>query len=216
MKLLHVDTSPKSERSNSRALGRYFVETLALGTASLTIDHLDLVTDPAPAMTEAFTIASYTPAAERTVEMKRALVASDALCVRMLDADALVFAMPMYNWSMPAAFKAFIDAVVRAGITYVATADGRYVGALGTKRILFLTTRGGDLRPGSPLAGMDALTPALRAAFGFMGAVDPRFVDAQPVQFAQPDDRAAALDRARVELDRIAEEWTGQPILAAA
>ncbi len=216
MKLLHVDSSPKNERSNSRALGRYFVEKLTLGMPSLTIDHLDLVTDPAPVMTEAFTIASYTPAAERTVEMKRALVASDALCVRMLDADALVFAMPMYNWSMPAAFKAFIDAVVRAGITYVATADGRYVGTLGTKRILFLTTRGGDLRPGSPLAGMDALTPALRAAFGFMGAVDPCFVDAQPVQFAQPEDRAAALDRARVELDRIAEEWTGQPILAAA
>lgn len=212
MKLLHVDTSPKTERSNSRALGRYFVEKLALGTPSLIVDHLDLVTDPAPVMTEAFTIASYTPAAERTPDMKHALTASDALCARMLDADALLFAMPMYNWSMPAAFKAFIDAVVRAGITYVATADGRYVGALGTKKVLFLTTRGGDLRPGSPLAEMDALTPALRAAFGFMGVVDARFVDAQPVQFARPDDRAAALDRARVELDGVADDWTGQPV----
>ncbi|WP_380780053.1 FMN-dependent NADH-azoreductase [Sphingomonas sp. R86520] len=209
MKLLHVDTSPKSERSNSRALGRYFIEKLALRMPSLTVDHLDLVTDPAPAMTEAFTIASYTPAADRTVEMQHALVASDALCARMLDADALLFAMPMYNWSMPAAFKAFIDAVVRAGITYVATADGRYVGALGTKKILFLTTRGGDLRPGSPLAGMDALTPALRAAFEFMGAVEPCFIDAQPVQFAQPDDRAAALGRARAELNRVADAWSG-------
>ena len=209
MKLLHVDTSPNGARSNSRALGRYLIERLSVGIPALTIDYLDLVTDPAPVMTEAFTIASYTLAPERTVEMQRALAVSDALCARLLDADALVFAMPMYNWSMPAAFKAYIDAVVRAGITYVATPDGKYQGALGDKTTLFLTTRGGDLRPGSPLAALDALTPALRAAFGFMGATDPVFVDVQPVQFAQPQERAAALDRARIELDALAYAWSG-------
>ncbi len=215
MKLLHVDTSPKGDRSNSRALGRYFVERLAHETPSLTIDYLDLVTDPAPVMTEAFTIASYTPLVDRTAKMQQALAASDALCARLLDADALLFAMPMYNWSMPAAFKAYIDAVVRAGITYTATPDGQYHGALGDKKVLFLTTRGGDLRAGSPLAGLDALTPALRAAFGFMGVANPAFVDAQPVQFAQAQDRAQALNRARFDLDTIADTWSRQPTSVA-
>ncbi|MDH6147703.1 FMN-dependent NADH-azoreductase [Paraburkholderia sp. WSM4179] len=56
---------------------------------------------------------------------------SDALYARLLAAVALVFAMPMYNWSMPSAFKAFIDSITRTGVTYLHTEDGGIVGQLG-------------------------------------------------------------------------------------
>lgn len=152
--------------------------------------------------TELFAVATYTPPPQRTPAMRAGLAASDARRERLLAADALVFAMPMHNFTVPSAFKAFVDNIVRGGVTYAATPDGRYEGRLGGKPVLFVTTRGGDLRPGGPLAHLDALTPALRAAFGFVGVADPTFVDAQPLQFADPAPRARPRPIAR------GQSWT--------
>lgn len=210
MKLLHVDASPKTSHSNSRELASYFVSELRKIIPNLSVDHLDLTITPAPQVTALFAAATYTAPDQRSAEMHAVLAPSDELCRRLLKADALLFAMPMYNWSMPSAFKAYIDAIVRTHITYVVTADGQYVGQLGEKKTLFLTTRGADLRPGTPFAGMDALTPSLRAAFGFIGVSEPEFVDVQPVQFAMREERARALERGRVELREVAARWADQ------
>ncbi|HZZ13569.1 MAG TPA: NAD(P)H-dependent oxidoreductase [Paraburkholderia sp.] len=207
MKIMHVDASAKRERSNSRALSRYFLERLREAGVNIEVDYLDVTVDTPPHVNEAFTIATYTPQAQRTPAMKATLAGSDALCQRLLAADALVFAMPMYNWSMPSAFKAFIDSVIRTDLTYVNTADGRIEGLLTRQKVLFVTSRGADLRPGSPYAAMDALTPALKAAFGFLGVADPTFVDAQPLQFADQEARAEALERAHRELSAVAAMW---------
>ncbi|MFM0553473.1 NAD(P)H-dependent oxidoreductase [Paraburkholderia sediminicola] len=212
MKIMHVDASAKRERSNSRALSRYFLERLREEGAQFEVDYLDVTIDTPPHVTEAFAIATYTATQDRTPAMKATLAGSDALCQRLLAADAFVFAMPMYNWSMPSAFKAFIDSVTRTGLTYVNADDGRVVGQLSRQKVLFITSRGADLRPGSPYEGMDALTPSLKAAFGFLGVADPTFVDAQPLQFANPEARTAALQRARAELDAVASSWAASSV----
>jgi FMN-dependent NADH-azoreductase len=202
---MHVDASAKRERSNSRALSRFFIERLRAEGVDVEIDYLDVTVDTPPHVTEA--IATYTAAEDRTPAMKATLAASDALCQRLLEADALVFAMPMYNWSMPSAFKAFVDSVTRTGLTYVNTEDGRIEGQLGRQKVIFITSRGADLRPGTPFSSMDALTPSLRAAFGFLGVAEPTFVDAQPLQFSDQEARTQALERARGELSAIASRW---------
>ncbi|WP_027213150.1 FMN-dependent NADH-azoreductase [Burkholderia sp. WSM2232] len=207
MKLMHVDASAKRERSNSRALSRYFLECLRVAHAAIQVDYLDVSTDTPPHVDEAFAIATYAAPHERTPAMRARLAASDALCSRVLAADALVLAMPMYNWSMPSAFKAFVDSISRTGVTYTHADDGSIVGQLAGKKVLFITSRGADLRPGSPYESMDALTPALKAAFGFLGVKNPTFVDAQPLQFANQQARAEALERARAELALIALDW---------
>lgn len=206
MKLFHVDASAKREWSNSRALSRHFIDLLKAQKPALQVDYLDVSVDTPAHVDELFTVATYTPEAERTAAMREALVASDALCARLLAADAYVFAMPMYNFSMPSSFKAFIDNIVRTNLTYKIGADGSYVGQLAGKT-LFITTRGADLRADQPMGAMDALTPALRAAFGFLGVAAPSFVDAQPLTFSAAELRDAALLRARVELATIAGQW---------
>ncbi|MFM0646971.1 NAD(P)H-dependent oxidoreductase [Paraburkholderia bryophila] len=209
MKVLHVDASAKRERSNSRALSRYFIERLRSEGVEFDIDYLDVTVDTPAHVTEAFAIATYTPEHERTPAMKATLAASDALCQRLLDADALIFAMPMYNWSMPSAFKAYIDNVTRTGLTYVNTADGRIEGQLQRQKTIFITSRGADLRA-APFSSMDALTPALKAAFGFIGVANPTFVDAQPLQFSDQQARIEALERAHRELDAVAAQWANE------
>jgi FMN-dependent NADH-azoreductase len=207
MKVMHVDASAKRERSNSRALSQYFIERLRQEGVDVELDYLDVTVDTPAHVTEAFAIATYTPADERTPEMKATLAASDELCRRLIEADAFVFAMPMYNWSIPSAFKAFVDNIIRTNLTYVFTEDGRIEGLLARQKTLFITTRGTDLRPGSPYASMDALTPALKAAFGFIGVAHPTFVDAQPLQFSDQVSRTEALKRAHAELDAVAADW---------
>ncbi|HEX3635417.1 MAG TPA: NAD(P)H-dependent oxidoreductase [Paraburkholderia sp.] len=216
MKIMHVDASAKRERSNSRALSRYFLERLRDEGVDIEVDYLDVTVDTPPHVNEAFAIAIYTPPDERTPAMKATLAASDALCKRLLDADALLFAMPMYNWSMPSAFKAFIDSITRTELTYVNAEDGHIEGQLARQKVLFITTRGADVRAGTPYAAMDALTPALKAAFGFLGVADPSFVDAQPLQFSDQAARLDALERARAELDAMAANWAHQMKPAAA
>jgi FMN-dependent NADH-azoreductase len=207
MKLLHVDASPKGSRSNSRTLAREFITCLREQDVALEIDYLDLIQHPPAHIDEAFTIAAYTASAERTDVMKQALASSTALCRRVLDAEALVFAMPMHNFSYPAVFKAFIDNIIRAELTYRVDESGQYVGQLIGKKVLFITTRGTDMRAGQPLSHMDALTPSLKASFGFVGVQEPVFVDAQPTQFAAPREREMALARARAELSDLAKKW---------
>lgn len=207
MKLLHVDSSPKRERSNSRALARYFVACLREQNVSLDIDYLDLTQTPPAHIDESFTIAAYTPTAQRTPAMEQALAPSTALCKRVLDADAFLFAMPMHNFSYPSVFKAFIDNIIRAELTYVPGSPGQYFGQLVRQKTLFITTRGTDMRAGMPLSHMDALTPSLKAAFGFIGIQNPAFVNAQPTQFAAAQEREKALERARGQLANIAKKW---------
>jgi FMN-dependent NADH-azoreductase len=209
MKLMHVDASPKRQRSNSRALAQYFLRHLRARVPALEVDYLDVTVDTPPHVSEAFAIATYTPQTQRTNAMRATLAPSDALCRRLLDADALLFAMPMYNFSIPSAFKAFIDAIVRTDVTYRATPEGGYAGQLSRQKVLFVTSRGADLRPGGPFEAYDALTPALKAAFGFLGVAAPWFVDAQPLQFAEQDAREAALARAEAALEAVAEAWAG-------
>jgi len=220
MKLFHVDASPKYDWSNSRMLARYFLERLRTRTPHIEVDYLDLARDVPPHPTEMFTVAMYTPPQDRTPEMAGSLAVSDALCRRLLDADALLFAMPMHNFTIPSAFKTFIDNIVRGWLTYEVLPDGQYLGHLGDKQVLFITTRGTDLRPGTPFADYDALTPALRSAFGFIGVAEPDFVDAQPLQFADQAAREEAIARAKAELDSLAETWAGdvarQPFAATA
>ncbi len=211
MKIFHVDASAKRERSNSRALSRQFIENLRREGVDVEVDYLDVTVDTPPHVTEAFAIATYHQEHERTNEMRATLAASDALCKRLLEADALVFAMPMYNWSMPSAFKAFIDSVTRPGITYK-NENGNIVGQLNRQKVLFITTRGADLRPGNVFSSMDALTPALRAAFGFIGVSAPRFVDAQPLQFSDQEARNEALKRAHTELADVAADWAASEL----
>ncbi len=211
MRLMHVDSSPKGVKSNSRMLSAYYVDLLEKKIPNLVVDYLDLSVDTPPHVTGEFAKATYTPASERTDAMKKELEYSDALCARVLMSDILVFAMPMYNFSMPSTFKAFIDNLVRTNLTYNFNDDGTTSGNLNRKKVIFITTRGADLRPGlSPWSHLDALTPALRSPFYFLGVENPYFVDAQPLQFSDQEAREEALKRAFSDLDSVALEWLKQ------
>jgi len=49
--------------------------------------------------------------------MKAVLQLSDELAAELLETDHLVISTPVYNYNVPAALKAWVDHVVRKGLT---------------------------------------------------------------------------------------------------
>ncbi len=108
---------------------------------------------------------------------KRAIALSDELVAEVLAADEIVVATPMYNFAVPAALKAWIDHVVRAGKTFRYTATGRPEGLLAgkNKKVLAIVASGGSYKEAG-LSALDHELPYLRFIFGFMGITDIHFI----------------------------------------
>lgn len=83
----------------------------------------------------------------------------------------------MYNFSIPAVLKLWIDQIVRAGKTF-AYENGAPVGLLGDKKATFLVASGGVYDQGTPMAVMNFVEPYLQSMFGFLGVTDASFINA--------------------------------------
>ncbi|MGD9703037.1 MAG: FMN-dependent NADH-azoreductase [Acidimicrobiia bacterium] len=106
-----------------------------------------------------------------------ALAMSDELVDELLSADELVLVAPVYNFGIPAAMKAWIDQVVRAGRTFRFTDRGP-VGLLPAERAWIVTASAG-----TPIGSeIDFNTTYLRAILGFIGVSDIRVIAAEQLQ----------------------------------
>ena len=160
--VLHIDTSARHNGSYSRDLTRAVVDRLAPDTV-VTRD----LTNTIPLITETWIGASFTDPQERTPEQHEALAISDELVAEVQAADTLVIGVAMYNFSIPAALKAWIDQVARAGVTFRYTESGP-VGLLEGKRAILVIASGG-VPVGSDY---DFATDYMRHVLGFIGIRD--------------------------------------------
>ena len=110
------------------------------------------------------------PAEQRSDIEQASLERSNQLTDELLAADVLVMAAPMYNFAIPSTLKAWLDHVLRAGVTFKYTETGPQ-GLLSGKRAFVLTARGG-IYAGSTA---DHQEPYLRQVMGFIGIHDVTF-----------------------------------------
>jgi FMN-dependent NADH-azoreductase len=181
--LLHIDASPRSDRSVSRQLTQEFAVAWKEANPDGQIIYRDLGRDPVPLVTESFIAAVYTPAEARSPELRAAISTSDQLISELQTATDYVFGVPMYNFSVPAAFKAYIDQIVVPGRTYAYAADGSgsRTGLLKEKKATVIMSRGWSYRNGSPLSSCNLQEPWIRMILGFVGVTDLQFVVAEGV-----------------------------------
>lgn len=169
-KILHLDASGRHDGSLSRLLSKLTVETLAKGESTTT--YRDIGQD-LPVVDDLTIGAFFTKAEERSDEQQKALHLSDALVEELQNHDLYVIGLPMYNFSVPAAFKAWADLVARAGMTFKYTDNGP-VGLLENKKAIIVISTGG-----TPVGSdYDYLTPWLKFYLGFLGITDIEFVKA--------------------------------------
>ena len=203
--ILHLDSSPRGDRSRSRQLSKEFVKTWQTLYLEDTVTYRDLKASPIPHVTEEWIAADYTPLSEQTLRMSQTLQFSNDLVDEFLASDCCVFGVPMYNFSIPSSFKAYIDYIVRVGRTF-AIEDGGFKGLVRDKKIVFITTRGDRYSPGSTHAGWDAQEPSLRYAFQFIGVTDIQFIHAEGLDLGS-ESRKKGLLAAQAQIQQLISKW---------
>ena len=181
--VLHIDCSARTANSVSRRLSRVVVDQLIEADPSVQVIRRDLgALAPAPVNgveAEAF----FTPPPDRTGEQVRALADSDALTEELLQADIVVLGTPMYNFTVPASLKAWIDYVVRPGKVFRRIANGRLEGLCGDKKVYVCTASSGKSRG----TDMDHLRPYLDTIFAFIGITDVVYFDAEGLAWGEQE-----------------------------
>lgn len=197
VRLLHLDTSARPGRSgaqrhgsHTRRLSARFVAAWSALRPDDPVTYRDLGSAPPPPVTGDWIHAAFTPPARRAPWMREALAQSDALVDELLAADLIVAGVPMYNFGVPAGFKAYIDNVVRVGRTFGFDRDRVGVPywpmlAGHGKRLVVLSARGDHgYGPGGRVEAMNHVEPSIRTAFGYIGITDFHGVAVEYDEFA--------------------------------
>lgn len=180
LNILRLDASASVSTSNSKKLGDQLIDKIGSQFANIELRQRDLNRDLS-FIDETWVGANFTPVDQRSEGQRQRLAFSDELIDEMKHADHIVLTTPMYNFSLPASLKAWIDLICRAGVTFQYTADGP-VGLLKDKQVDIIITTGG-VALNSPV---DFLSDYLKQVFRFIGidkiniiAADQMSVDAE-------------------------------------
>ncbi len=205
-RLLHLDSSPRGERSHSRQLSGLFVDAFKAAHPGIEVAYRDLGHNPVPHVDEAWIAGAFMPPEARSPEMQERMQTSDVLVNELIAADYVVLGAPMYNFNVPSTLKAYIDQVIRMGRTF-SMENGNFVPLLPPgKKLLVITARGGMFRPGMPTAAYDLQEPFLKIVFGFVGITDITFIHADGLNFGD-EQRDHSLAAAETALRAAATAW---------
>lgn len=184
--ILQIDASARKTGSVTRELTETLVKTLVRSDPDAKVLTRD-VSQGLPFLDEEWVGANFTDPAERSAEQRKKLALSDTLVSEVKSADTIVIGTPIYNFSVPASLKAWIDQIARARETFSYTENGP-VGLLEGKRAFVLVASGGT-KVGSEI---DFAASYLRHVLGFVGITDVTIVAADQLM-VDPSNREAAL-----------------------
>jgi len=188
--ILRIDSSARHQGSASRELADRLIARLP---GDVTVVERDLA-HGVPLLSESTLGAMWTPPAERTDEQRATLAVADSFIQELLDADAVVIGLPIYNFGPPAAMKAWADLVARAGTTFRYTEHGPE--GLVPNKPVYLVVASGGVPVGSE---MDQASTWLRTFLGFLGLTDITVVEAGQLNV----DPEAAIESARRRVDEL-------------
>lgn len=195
MNILQINASARREGANSTKVANSVVERLKAAHPAATLTLRDLAVTPHPVLDEAALGALFTPADQRSPEQAARVALDDALIAEIQSHDTIVLGVPMYNFGVPVQFKAWIDAIARAGTTFRYTATGPE-GLLTGKTVYVALARGGLYRD----TPNDSQVPYLKAVLGFLGMTDVRFIYAEGLAMG-PEAVAKGFAQAEADLE---------------
>lgn len=173
MSLFRLDASIRTDGSHSRELADIVEREWLADNPGDTIVRRHVGTDPIPAGAWAAAVgASMTPADQRTAEQQAAVALAAAEVDPMVAADALLFAVPLYNFGVSQHFKTWVD---------LAVTDSRLAAgstpAIAGKPAVLVTVHGGNYSAGTPREGWDHATGWMRRILQDVWQLDLRVVE---------------------------------------
>ncbi|KQZ85604.1 ACP phosphodiesterase [Microbacterium sp. Root166] len=199
MSLFRLDASILPTTSASRSLADLVeAEWLAAHPESGVVRR-DLSVEPVPATAwpDAVT-GGFAPEADRTERQREARALATTLADELIDAEALLLAVPLYNYGVSQHFKTWFD------LAYTDPRIDPQGTALRGKPATLVTVLGGNYAPGSPKEGWDHSTAWLRRVLEDVWGLDLRIVE-RPFTLVGVNPALDAFTEVAAELKQTAE-----------
>ena len=211
MNILHVCANPKpTEESISKQIASAFIGRLIELKPDVELVNVDLYDEKPPFYSYDLYKRAWYPVFNEGYEPSKveemSLNYANGQIEKFKDADVLVLTMPMWNYSVPAIMKAWIDQVLLPGYTFSISKEYGVKGLHKIKRIVMLVSSGGVYKEDDD---RDALTRQIRHGFEFIGIneIDVVWAEGQnPLFFDNSEEnKAVAMEAATEVAEDIAE-----------
>ena len=181
-KILHIIATPRGAESRTLKVSGSFLEGLKGKYPACTVDTLDLFKDAIPPLTLKAVDGKYVLLSGKDLSgsLKEAWRDIENHITRFLSADAYLISTPMWNFGIPYVLKHYIDIIIQPKYLFHYTDNGPE-GLAKNKKMVLITSRGGDYSAASPFHVYDYQEPYLRAIFNMVGITDITFINAQPM-----------------------------------
>lgn len=192
--LLHIECSPRKQRSASLEIARQFIARYqhnAPDTQVVTLDlwALDLPEFDGPVMDAKYAGLSGTPLTE---EQAAAWATLKSLAAHLHQADVLVFSVPLWNFAVPYKLKHFIDVVSQKDVLFEFSPEHGLRGLLHNKTAVNVYARGMDFSTPDAQA-MDFQKPYMEAWLGFIGVTEVHSLYVEKTILGPETDQASRL-----------------------
>jgi len=206
-RLLHIVASPRGADSRTLYVAGAFLERLKKKYPGCRIDELNLFDEKLQDLTVKQVSGKYVllGGKELTEDLKKAWKTIEQQIERFLSADTYLISTPMWNFSIPYPLKHYIDIIVQPKYLFRYVGNG-VEGLVKNKKMVVITSRGGDYGPNSPMKGYDFQEPYLRTVFGFVGITDMTFINAQPMDMG-PELQKENLEKAKALAREVADSF---------
>ena len=209
-KVLSISSSLFAAESVSNQLSAELLRKLEAEHGALQVVSRDFNDEGIPHLDAERVAAISSPEAGRSDTQQQTVDFADKLIKEVQDADILVIATPMYNFSVPTMLKSWFDHIARAGVTFAYTENGPK-GLLLGKQAYLVTAMGGAHEPGQS----DFVRPYMQLLMRFVGIEDLRFITAQGLNMGD-EARAVGIETARGDIARVVTEAVNDPTDAEA
>ncbi len=185
--ILRIDASARTKRSLTRDLSQRFIDEWQKQRPADKVVHRDIGLNPPPAVSEDWIGAAFTPAKERTKTQQATLQLSDTLIDEVERADIILLGVPMYNYGMPSALKAWFDQIIRVNKTFtfdLARGDEPLETILSGKHLVILSSRGEfGFESGGVREHRNHLDSHIRTCSKFLGVVQDHLIAIEYQEF---------------------------------
>lgn len=214
--ILHIDASARPGRSgtdphgsHTRRLSGRFVDRWLAAQPATQVIYRDVGRLPPSPVSADWIAAAFAPAGQRRHAAHSALDESNTLTEELLGADLIVIGAPMYNFGIPAQLKAWIDNVVRVGVTFGFDrhrgADRYWPMLPAGKQLIILTSRGdAGYGPGGEAERLNLTERSIATPLEFLGIRNVYSVAIENDEFG--DERLrASIAKAEAAVDELVD-----------
>src|ERR1019366_9097362 len=171
MSLFRLDASIRTEGSVSRAIADIVEESWRQDNPDATVVRRHVGVEPLPSTAWAASVfADRSNVDGFTPEQKSAVALATTLADELLEADALLFAVPLYNFGVSQHFKTWVDLVIT---------DPRVGQGLKGRPAVLVAVRGGAYGAGTPREGWDHASGWMRRMLEDVWGLDLRVVETE-------------------------------------